>query len=207
VYTYVVYVDNGLFCTSAATGSLESKAPPGPASGAVTTASQPTGQFDLVVAGDLSVASGTASRFEYSFTSNGGWLPLPADGRLTSIADASHYGTPTTVYFRGCRDDGEDYCGAASEGSTATPVDARAGVQSCVQLSPVSAVPPVNPGPIESVTYQYSFHATSTDVWSEFGTDDVVPIDTDGVRVRATVVVDGTPYTDEGYGEGTCSTP
>ncbi|CAN5327186.1 Ig-like domain-containing protein [soil metagenome] len=211
IYTYVVYADNGIYCTSAATGPIESKQTPGQASGSVSVVYRATGQYDLKVNGDLS-ASGTVSRFEYRLSGAGAWLPVSAGDWLTSTGDTSHYGNSTAVTFRACRDSSEDYCGAESAASIATPVNVRATVTSCIQSSPLLLDPPRNGGGA-SVEYSVSYNQpiAGEDSWSpysSYASNDPVPSDAVGVRARSTVTVGGSDYTDQpGYADAACTAP
>jgi hypothetical protein len=203
-YTYVVYVDNGVHCTAAAARAIESKRPPGAASASVAAEYHATGQFDVRVR-DLA-ASGIVRHYEYRL-GGGAWSALPGDGWLTSVGDPSYYGTPVSVALRACRDETQDYCGEASPEYVATPVDVRAGVTSCVVDSRPVVVPPINFG-AASVSYALSYNDPVLVLpgWSDFSytENDPVPSGSVGVRVRATVTVEGTAYVDEGYGEAEC---
>ena len=204
-YTYFVYADNGLFCTATATGTTESKRPPGTASGTATVSDSGQGQRDIRANGDLAVASGTAERYQYRLDRSGAWRDVRAGDWLTSKADSSHYGIETVVTYRGCRDSTNNYCGAESSGVTVVPLDLRAGVSSClVDVEPQ----PTSPNNAGSVGVAFEF-AYSTD-GSTFGEysyteSDPVPSDATAVRVKAAVTVSGTQYIDPGFGEGQCS--
>lgn len=204
VYTYVVYSDNGVFCASSVTGALESKRTPGQASATVTATYRSAGQYDLRVSG--LAASGISSRYEYS--TGGAWQPVSNGDWLTSIADGSVYGAPVTVTVRACRDSSADYCGAASEPLTATPVNVRASVTSCMPGTPPMWSDPANPAGAVSVARVYSYGTTGLLLtqWSDYTYTDADPVPSDavGVRVKATVTVGGVDYVDEDYGEATC---
>jgi hypothetical protein len=218
-YTYFVYADNGIYCTAAATGPVESKRPSGKAAGTVSAVYRSSGQYDLQVNGDLA-ASGIVSRFEYRLAGSSTWLPVAAGDWLTSKADSSNYGVPTSVVFRACRDATSDYCGAESDPSVATPVDVRAGVSSCIAdgVSVPIVTAPLNLGSV-TVTYSLAYNLPLVAVdpldpvvyaWSGYTYSDADPVPSDaiGVRIRATVDVgsDG-GRDDQDYGEQTCSPP
>lgn len=208
---YVVYADNGLFCTPTVSTTVESKRAPGPAVGTVTREARgETGQYDLRADG-LGVASGTAIRFQAQL--NGGdWFPVANGDWLTSAGDAQVYGTPQTVTYRGCRDNGEALCGPASDPVTITPVDSRAGIVSCVVDQNVVVQAPR--GTAEAIVeYSYAFDNTGLGFgpYTDAGTGPVVapapvlPEGTVEVRVKATVTIGGEPLIDPGFDQAICS--
>ncbi|HEY9498831.1 MAG TPA: Ig-like domain-containing protein [Terrimesophilobacter sp.] len=209
-YRYVVYADNGYYCTPTASGAILTMRPPGKASGSISL--QPHGgQFDIQVGNDLAVAGLSAAKFEYQVNGTGSWAPVVEGQWLTSIANAAVYGNDLTITFRGCRDASDSFCGLPSDGMTLRPVNARASIVSCVIGEQAVANPPVNAG-LPTVTFLYSFNRGGIAGWSPFGTDATVPsasaIGTQVVTIRVKAVVDfGTPpsYTDPGFAEGTCS--
>lgn len=213
-YRYVVYADNGYYCTPTASGEIRTMRPPGKASGSISLQAH-GGQWDIQVGNDLEVASLNAAKFQFSTNGTDNWQDVEEGQWLTSIADASVYGNPMTVTFRGCRDLQGLFCGEPSDGMTLTPVDARASILSCVIGEQAVANPPVNAGD-PTVTYLYSFNRGVG-----FGayTDDatvptpIVPV-LGQVNLRVKAVVDfgsgapdhpGNPYTDPGYVEGPCT--
>jgi hypothetical protein len=210
-YSYVVYADNGSYCTAVSTGPAISKSPPGAASGTAAVEANSGGKFDVRAKGPLGVASGVAERFEYRL--NGGtWSPVVPEQWLTSAADSSVYGTAVTVQYRGCRDETTIYCGPPSAATVLTPVDTRVVSASCVKdgVLPLAVDAPANAGSPAS-SYQVAYlRAVDPDspTWDEpyvAYTDDPVPSEAIGVRVRATVTLGGDTYTDPGYGEFPCS--
>ena len=216
-YTYIVYADNGIYCTAAATGPVESKRPSGKATGTVSAVYRSSGQYDLQVNSDLA-ASGIVSRFEYRLGGSSTWQPVSAGTWLTSSADSSHYGVPTSVVFRACRDATNEYCGTESQASIATPLDVRAGVSSCIadDVSVPIVTAPRNVGDV-AVTYTLAYNRPLVAVdpldpliynWSDYTYSDADPVPSDaiGVRIKAIVRIGDTDYTDDsGYGETTCA--
>lgn len=213
-YRYVVYADNGYYCTPTASGEVLTMRPPGKASGQISL--QPNGgQYDIRVTGQLSVASLTAPRFEYDVNGNNIWRVVVPDQFLTSAADLSVYGEPMTIRFRGCRDLSSDFCGEPSDGMTRTPLNTRASIVSCVVGENVVPAPPMNAGNLP-VTYLYAFNSGGG--FSDYGIDNtvpepVVPLMTE-TRVRVKAVVDfgaGVPehtdrfFTDPGFIEAVCA--
>ncbi|HEU4807062.1 MAG TPA: Ig-like domain-containing protein [Homoserinimonas sp.] len=214
-YIYIVYANNGYYCTPTVSGAVESKRPPGQASGSVSV--QPnadSGQFDLQAGTDLS-ATGTHARFQYQL--NGGvWRDVVEGQWLTSFADQSVYGNPQTVSYRACREvTNEDYCGAPSSGVTLTPVNTRATLVSCTVGSlPTSTVPTNAAGATITLWYAYSrglagIHSDGT--FSAYSQSGVAPppnpgTDQTAVRVKAKVQYGtGTEYFDPGYHQGLCT--
>jgi hypothetical protein len=211
-YRYVVYADNGYYCTPTASGEILTMRPPGKASGSIELEAN-GGQFDIRVGDDLSVASLTAAKFQYQVNGAGEWTDVVEGQWLTSIENSAVYGNPLTIVFRGCRDLSDSFCGPASDGMTLTPVNARASLVSCVVGEDVVANPPVNAGDPQ-VTFRYAFDRGLG--FASYGSDAAVPQPyplLGPVRVRVKAVVDfgagapqhpGNPYTDPGYIEGTC---
>jgi len=203
-YTYFVYADNGMYCTATATGTTESKRPPGRASGTASVEYSGNGQYDIRANGDLE-ASGIVQKFEYRLNGSGAWRTVAAGDWLTSLGDASNYGQNTTVTYRACRDSGENYCGDESAGSTVRPVDTRAGVSSCLPGSEPQASAPANAGDVSvSYRFDYSLDGSIFTGLFLFDENDAVPSNTAAVRVKATVTVGGDSFVDQGYGEAPC---
>ncbi len=215
LYRYVVYADNGYYCTPTASGEILTMRPPGKASGSISL--QPRdGQWDIQVGNDLAVASLSAAKFQYNIAGTGDWRDVTGGAFLTSMADSSVYGTPLTITFRGCRDLSDLFCGEPSDPMTLTPVNARAIFLSCVIGDVATAGPPVNAGD-PTVTYLYSFDNGGVAGFGAYSSSNVVPdpaiplLTTVSVRIKA--VVDfgagpdhpGNPYTDPNYVEGTCT--
>ncbi len=198
-YTYTVCSSNGSYTTAAATGATVSLVAPGAGSATVAVGDHGAGAFDLRVTG-LSVASGTAVRYEYRLSTDGTWREVPAGGWLV---DGAVYGVPTDVVVRGCRDATQNYCGDASAATTATPVFTRVTAASCTVGAPPSITPPASSGAVAaSYVVSYNVPLVLIDAWSAFGSpDDPVPAGAVGMRVKATV--EG--YTDPGYGEFPCA--
>lgn len=216
-YRYVVYADNGYYCTPTASGEILTMRLPGKASGSL--ALEPHGgQWDLRIGEDLAVASESAARFQYRIDGSGGWRDVPENRFITSIENSAVYGTALTVAFRGCRDLEGLFCGAPSEDWTRTPVNARASVVSCVVGAQVGTNPPVNANRPE-VGFRYAFDTGSG--FGDYGPDATVPaplvplLGTTKVRVKAVVSLGvdgpaehpGRDYLDPGYAEATCSEP
>ncbi|MDI2097489.1 Ig-like domain-containing protein [Ruicaihuangia caeni] len=199
-YRYVVYSDNGLYCTVSASPPVESKRPPGEGRGSVSVqAHGDTGQFDVRVDA-LGVASGTAVRYEARL-GGGAWRPVAVGDWLTSAADASVYGVAQRVEIRGCRDSGSQFCGAASSPMSVTPVNTRvASMTTCTPGELPVAAPPANANSGQ-VTYRFSY-ADAQGVFGAFAFDerDRVPVGATQVRVRATVSLGGERYTDPAFG-------
>ncbi|WP_346233565.1 Ig-like domain-containing protein [Parafrigoribacterium mesophilum] len=203
-YFYVVYADNGYFCTPTVSGSVVTKATPGQTSGTVTVARNgTTGQFDIRV--DALTSAGPKypdTVFQYRLGS-GAWTTLVSGTWITSMADSSVYGNPITVTLRACRDAVGGFCGESSAPTTLTPVNTRAGITSCAAGSDVIPTPPVNAG-APTVTYRYSFQ-NELGIWVA-ASDATPPAGTTAVRVTATVEIGPAPYyTDPAYGEGPCT--
>ncbi len=214
-YRYVVYADNGYYCTPTASGEILTMRPPGKASGSISLQSRDGGQWDIRVGNNLSVASLTAEKFQYRVNGAGEWRDVVAGAFITSMEDSSVYGTAMTITFRGCRDLSESFCGEPSDGMTRTPVNARAGILSCVIGELAVASPPENAGS-PTVTYLYSFnrgfgfrqYTANAQV-----PEPIVPV-VGQVQVRIKAIVDfgsgapghpGNPYTDPRFVEGTCT--
>lgn len=213
-YRYVVYADNGYYCTPTASGEVLTMRAPGKGVGQIWL--QPNGgQYDIQVKDGLSVASLTAAKFQYDVNGNGIWQNVVGEQFLTSAADLSVYGNSLTIRFRGCRDMSDVFCGEPSDGMTRTPLNTRAKIVSCVVGENVVAAPPTNAGNLP-VTYTYSF-----DKGLGFGSYDIdstvpaptVPLLTETV-VRVKAIVDfgsGLPehahqlFTDPGYAEAVCT--
>ena len=203
-YTYFVYADNGLYCTATATGTTESKRPPGVASGSASIDYSGRGQYDIRANGDLD-ASGIVQKFQYRLGGSGSWRTVEAGDWLTSRGDSSHYGQSTTVTYRACRDSSDNYCGEESAGTTLVPIDTRAGIASCIPGSEPQASAPANAGDVTvSYRFDYSLDGTIFTGLFLFDETDAVPSNAVAVRVKATVTVAGDSFVDQGYGEGTC---
>ncbi|MHA6695986.1 Ig-like domain-containing protein [Homoserinimonas sp. A520] len=207
-YIYIVYADNGLYCTPTVSGAVESKRPPGQASGSIEVAHSGAGFHDVAIT-SLSVASGNALRYEYSL-GDGVWRTATV-GAFISVP-GSLYGSTVNVQFRGCRDASASYCGASSSVYSAMPMATRADVASCAPGSPLEGIVilPLNPGASTStVTYQVSYESLGL-IWGAFRTPDpgeTVPGGATGIRVKATVTIDGTTRTDPEFDEARCQTP
>ena len=206
---YVVYAYNNLFCSTTVSQRVESKTAPGAATARVQVVQRgDTGQFDLRV-DELSVSQGSAIRYEVSANAGASWSAVPADGWLTSAQNGQVYGNAQTYLFRGCRDNTQTLCGAASGAQTETPVNTRATVSSCRYGDLVQVTPPF---PGAAVTYQYAFNYDTAAIGQPFGrfSDDATAPpapavgDDTRVAVQATVTVAGNVYTDPLYAEGTC---
>jgi hypothetical protein len=194
-YTYFVYSDNGSYCTASATGATESKRPPGAPHGSASVVFR-NGQYDIRANTDLEPTTGIVAKYQYQLD-GGTWRDVVGGQYLTSRSDTSHYAVSTTVKFRACRDDSDDYCGPANAGAAHIPVNARASVSSCVTGIPPEPQQPANAGPI-SVSYSYSYRGL-LGLWSfyTYSESDNVPSEATEVRVKATVTVDGEGYTDQ----------
>ncbi|GAB2461670.1 hypothetical protein HD599_001022 [Conyzicola lurida] len=218
-YSYVVYGDNGSYCTPVSTGATTSLAAPGFARAEVGIEVRPTtptvlnevtgddlttGRYEIRVGTNLRVASGTAERYEYRLN-GGAWAPTVAGQWLTSAADTRVYGVPQVVELRGCRDASQTYCGPASDAVTLTPVNARGSVRTCIADRPLDYATPAN-GSGATTTVLMSYYTLANPTWSPFyfDSDDAVPLTATGVRLKVAVTVGGITYTDPGYAEGTC---
>jgi hypothetical protein len=206
-YRYAVFADNGRYCTVSVSGEATSLAAPGPARGeAVVADNNGSGQFDLR-AGALSVASGTAVRYEYRLN-GGGWSPVVSDQWLTD-GNPTLYGSPVDVQFRGCRDASQTFCGPESATTTLTPVSTRAGIAACLVGAPPVVTPPGNIGAGASpvtVSYMFAYRTTNNPTWSTFNFTEATPVPATAleVRVQATVNIGGVIRLDPGFGQGTC---
>jgi len=171
-----------------------------------------TGQLDIQASG--LAASGIVDHFELSF--NKVDTAVVASGQwLSSAANTAVYGTQQTVFYRACRDTSATYCGEWSDAASATPLNARAAIESCTAPSGdtpgiVRVIAPSSGGQ-QSVSYQASFNRPQAGVltnWEDFATyteGDPVPSGTVGVRIRATVSAGGDPWSDPAYVEATCT--
>lgn len=214
-YRYVVYADNGYYCTPTASGEVLTMRAPGKASGQVWL--QPNGgQYDIQVRNGLGVDALTAAKFQYDIGGSNLWQDVVEGQFLTSAANTSVYGNVMTVRFRGCRDVSDAFCGEPSDAMTRTPLNTRvSSILSCVVGANVVAGPPGNAGGFP-VGYLYSFDTGAG--FGSFGPDSTVPAPTvpllthTSVRVKA--VVDfgtGLPehpdqyFTDPGFAETVCT--
>jgi large repetitive protein len=203
-YYYVVYADNGYFCTPTASGQVLTKQTPGQARGTIELA--PNGQSGQL---DIRITNPTTSGAKYPDTvyqyklGGGAWKAIPDDGWVTSMADSSVYGNPTTVTLRACRDGG--FCGDPSEAKTLTPVNARAAIASCIPGQDVRPAPPVNAG-TPQISYQYSYQGALPGIWSAYSPNAAAPADATAVRVKASVQFPPDPqFEDPGFGEESCT--
>jgi len=207
-YRYVVYSDNGLFCTPTASGSIETRLPPGQATGS-TAVEVRDGRFDLRVASVS--ASGIVEHFE-ARVGSGGWVRVVPGSWLTSAGDSSVYGLDLEVVYRACRDETTDYCGPGSAAEVLRPVNTRGSITTCQ----VGAVPDSNPpqnANLPTVAYRYSYNVGEpANIWTEFqeGTPAPVPAPAGTgetlVRLKAVVTfAAGDPYEDDVYAEGSCT--
>lgn len=213
-YRYVVYSDNGYYCTATASGEVLTMRTPGKASGQI--ALQPNGgQYDIQVQPGLAVDSLSAAKFQYDVNGDNTWREIPGDKFLTSAADLSVYGNAVTIRFRGCRDMSDSFCGEPSDGLTRTPLNTRGNIVSCVVGASVVPGPPVNSGGYP-VSYTYSFDTgAGFGPYSDDGTvpPPTVPLLTQtSVRMKATVDFGaGVPehpdqfFTDPGYAQAVCT--
>jgi hypothetical protein len=187
---------------------------PGKASGSASIQDHAgSGQFDIQAGPSFSVASGTATKYQYRLNgTNGTWADVAAGQWLTSAADTSVYGTTVTVEYRGCRDASDGYCGLPSTAISLVPVNTRAAINSCVIGAVPSSTTPVNAGtPVVRWLYSYNDGGLLS-AWSPFAENAQAPqpsalgSGTTSVRVKALVEIGPSPYyTDPGYGEGTCT--
>ncbi len=217
-YRYVVYADNGYYCTPTASGEVLTMRAPGRASGTIQLAPR-GGQYDIQVAGGLAVETLTAAKFQYDVNGNNTWRDVAVGQFLTSAENASVYGSELTIRFRGCRDLSELFCGPPSDGMTRTPLNARGTIISCVIGANVVSGPPVNGSNsgVYPVTFSYAFDRGLG--FGSYGPDSAVPapiiplIGQTHVRMKA--IVDfgvGVPpehnsqyFTDPDYAEATCT--
>ncbi|MEO7349021.1 MAG: Ig-like domain-containing protein [Terrimesophilobacter sp.] len=213
-YRYVVYANNGYYCTPTSSGDVLTMRAPGKASGEIWL--QPNGgQFDIQVRATLSVASLTAAKYQYDVNGDALWRDVAGGQFVTSAADLSVYGNAVELRFRGCRDLSDAFCGEPSDGMTRTPLNTRASILSCVVGENVVPGQPVNAGSLPT-SYLYAFDTGLG--FGGFDTNSVVPApDIPGLtttKVRVKAVVDfgsGVPehlsqfFTDPGYAESTCT--
>lgn len=206
-YVYIVYADNGLYCTPTASGAVESKRPPGQASGSISVAHSAEGYYDIII-GSLTVAAPTAIRYEYSLNAGGSWHPAEVGSFVTSSANSPVYGSTVNVQVRGCRDASANYCGAASPVYSAIPIATRAAVVDCVRDAEPTFSQPLNPGSnAEVVTYQVAYQSLGGlgGTFAPLALGETVPSWATGIRVKATVSVGGESETDPGSGEAICT--
>jgi hypothetical protein len=197
-YVYVVYSDNGMFCTVSAASPVESQRAPGQASVTLAVEHRSAGNYDVRVSG-LAVGSGSASRYEVSLNGSGVWSTV-VDGQFVTSAGGTTYGAPLTVQVRGCRNAGPDLCGPASAAQQATPIATRASIPSCIPGQPFSPQGPVNAGglvPSYAVAYEIVGLWTPFAQWDE---GDTAPLGATAVRIKATVA----GFEDPEYGETLC---
>ncbi len=213
-YRYVVYANNGYYCTPTASGEVLTMRAPGKASGEIWL--QPNGgQYDIRVRNTLSVGSLTAAKFQYDLNGNGVWSDVVGDQFLTSAADLAVYGNAQTIRFRGCRDLSDAFCGEPSDPMTRTPLNTRASIVSCVVGANAVPAPPVNAGGLP-VSYSFAFDTGAG--FGSYSSDSTVPpaavplISHTSVRVKATVDFgSGLPehadqfFTDPGFAESVCT--
>ena len=207
-YRYVVYSDNGLFCTPTASGSIETRLPPGQATGS-TGVEVRDGRFDLRVASVS--AGGIVERYE-ARVGGGGWVRVVPGDWLTSAGDSSVYGRDLEVVYRACRDETVDYCGPESVAEILRPVNARGSIITCQVGAEPQSNPPQNAN-LPTVAYRYSYNVGGpASVWTEFQEGATVPAPapagTGETLVRLKVVVTfaaGDPYEDDVYAEGSCT--
>ncbi|GAA4265046.1 Ig-like domain-containing protein [Frondihabitans peucedani] len=126
-YTYFVYADNGLFCTTSKSDGIQVLKAPGQATASVSIVQSDDFHHDVKV-GALSVANGTAQAYEFK-VAGGAWQPVKSGDLLTSAQNAAVYGSQQTYSFRGCRDTSDSFCGPALTLDPVTPVDTDAGAQ------------------------------------------------------------------------------
>lgn len=211
-YRYVVYADNGYYCTVNVSGPVITMQRPGKASGS-TSIQYNNGTWDIRVGDDLAVASLTAEKFQVSL--NGGAFTDVTPG--TFLVGVVPYGGPVSVQYRGCRDATDAFCGAPSDAVTVTPVNVRSSILQCRVGEDATASVPANPGGSPTATFEFSFHdGGPSSEWTPFSPDATVPppappVDPDDpdeppaivkARVKATVDPgDGTPRTDQGHSE------
>ncbi len=213
-YRYVVYANNGYYCTPTASGEVLTMRPPGKAKGKIALAPN-GGQYDIQVQPGLSVASLSAAKFQYEINGDNIWREIPADNFLTSAADLSVYGNAMTIQFRGCRDTSNTFCGEPSDGMTRTPINTRGTIVSCVVGASVVPGPPVN-ATAYPVTYKYAFDTGlgfGSFAYSASVPAPILPL-LQQTKVRMKAIVDfgaGLPehpdnlFTDPGYAEAVCT--
>ena len=187
-YFYVVYADNGYFCTPTVSGAVVTKATPGQASGTVTVARNGTsGQFDIRI--DALKTAGTKypdTVFQYQL-GGGAWTTVvPAGDWITSMADSSVYGNPITVTLRACRDAAGGFCGEPSA-TDDCDTGQRAGGYHELRCGSGSDSDRAGNAGAPVVTYTYSFQ-DALGLWAP-SSDAVPPAGTRAVRVKATVQV------------------
>ena len=83
------------------------------------------------------------------------------DGRLLGVRERR-----STVTLRACRDGG--FCGDASEPTTLIPVNARAGIVSCVAGAGCRAPRRRRTRAARQISYQYSYQGALPGVWSAY---------------------------------------
>jgi hypothetical protein len=215
-YTYFVYADNGLFCSTSKSNSVQSLQAPGK----VTTAGAlqlavngavDSGDYDVQVA-RLQVASGTAVVYQVSTDGGSTWNPAKEGQFLTSNADSSVYGNPQGFWFRGCRDSQATICGARSDAVSATPIATRPRIVLCQPGQPLQINDPSNAG-ITPDGYTVEFFETDllgSGGWTggdpdgtAYSTTSTVPDNATQVRIKGTVQ----GHQDPGYATATCTTP
>jgi hypothetical protein len=213
-YTYFVYSDNGLFCSSSKSNTVQSLQAPGKASASLQLAvnsAVDSGNYDVQVH-DLQVASGSAAVYQVSTDNGTTWSTVQLNSFLTSSGQAGVYGNAQSFWFRGCRDAQATICGTRSDIVMATPIATRPSIVLCQQEQPLSVNPPVNGSGItpDGSTVEFDVPDANGDNWQSgdpdggaYTTTSTVPDNATQVRIKTTVQ----GHQDPGYAQAACAAP
>lgn len=126
-YSYYVYADNGLFCSTSNVSTVRVLKAPGKATlgqAALVAGAPNSGYFDVQISGFG--ASGT-TRSYWLYVDGVDTGRVVADGdKVTSQGDTSVYNSRHSYAIKACRLTTESFCGPVSDPISITPVDANA---------------------------------------------------------------------------------
>ena len=197
-YYYAVDADNGVFCTTSSTSQVDGL--PGRATGAVTVEARGNGRFDLRVSA-LKVAGDVPADSWQARLGSGAWTPVALGSWLTSLGDATVYGTDVSAEFRACR--AGNCSDLVSPSVSARPLQAVPSSLSCVAAGSLTIGTPANANP-DDLRYSYAVEYLVGSTW-QAGEAGSVPADATRARVTTTVTFSGT--TSVGVAEATCTRP
>ncbi|BDZ51025.1 hypothetical protein GCM10025867_32660 [Frondihabitans sucicola] len=136
-YTYYVYADNGLFCSTSNSSTVPVYKAPGQAQKPTATVAESgagTGYFDVALTG--LAASGTVKSYWLYVDGVDMNRSIGEGAVVTSSADASVYGTQHRYAVRACRLQTQSVCGPVSDPVLKTPVNANVTGNAVYQDSP-----------------------------------------------------------------------